>query len=186
MYGMVNSAVMDLIVANHGEETWQRIKSKAGVTDEIFISNESYPDEVTYHLVGAASEVLEQPAGEILKQFGRWWVLDTALKNYGHLMKFGGRTLGEFLKNLPNFHTRVVMMFPALQPPTFECTELGPTELRLHYRSHRRGLSAFMIGLLEGLGTMFEVSVTINHEEKVDEGADHDVFHVAWSEVKTA
>jgi hypothetical protein len=186
MYGMVNSAIMDLIVTNHGEETWLRVKSKAGVEDEIFISNEPYPDELTYKLVGAASEVLDQPAGDILKLFGRWWVLDTALKNYGHLMKNGGRTLGEFLINLPNFHTRVVMMFPALKPPTFECTEVGETELRLHYHSHRRGLSAFMIGLLEGLGEMYEVSVSIKHEEKVDEGADHDVFHVAWSEVKTA
>jgi len=183
MYGMVNSAIMDLIVATHGEETWQRVKSKAGVEDEIFVSNEAYPDEMTYKLVGAASEVLNQPAGEILIQFGRWWVMDTALNNYGHLMKFGGRTLGEFLINLPNFHTRVVMMFPALQPPTFECTDIGPTELRLHYRSHRRGLSAFVVGLLEGLGEMFKVQVAITHEEQLDQGADHDIFHVSWSEV---
>jgi hypothetical protein len=66
----------------------------------------------------------------------------------------------------------------------FECTELGPAELRLHYRSHRRGLSAFVIGVLEGLGVMFEVVVTITHEERLDEGADHDVFHIAWNEAK--
>lgn len=184
MYGMVNSAIMDLLVANHGEKTWQKVKAKAGVEDEVFISTEPYPDEMTYRLVGAASEVLEQPVGEILKQFGRWWVLDTARKSYGHLLQFGGRNLGEFLKNLPNFHTRVVMMFPALQPPMFECTDLGPAELRLHYRSHRRGLSAFVIGLLEGLGEMFEVMVTITHEERLDEGADHDVFRITWTEVK--
>jgi len=185
MYGMVNSAIMDLLVANYGEETWQKVKSKAGVKDEIFISTESYPDEVTYKLVGAASEVLVRPAGEILNQFGRWWVLDTARNSYGHLLRFGGRTLGEFLINLPNFHTRVVMMFPKLQPPTFECTDVQPTELRLHYSSHRRGLSPFVIGLLEGLGEMFGVVVTIKHEERLDEGADHDVFHIAWNEAKT-
>jgi hypothetical protein len=185
MYGMVNSAIMDLLVANHGEATWQKVKTKAGVEDEMFISTEAYPDDITYKLVGAASEVLDRPAGEILNQFGRWWVLDTARNSYGHLLRFGGRTLGEFLINLPNFHTRVVMMFPALQPPMFECTELGPAELRLHYRSHRRGLSAFVIGVLEGLGVMFEVVVTITHEERLDEGADHDVFHIAWIEAKT-
>jgi hypothetical protein len=103
MYGMVNSAIMDLLVANHGEETWQKVKSKAGVEDEMFISTESYPDEITYKLVGAASEVLDRPAGEILNQFGRWWVLDTARNNYGHLLTFGGRSFGEFLKNLQIF-----------------------------------------------------------------------------------
>lgn len=182
MYGMVNSAIMDLLVANHGEETWQRVKSKAGVVDEIFISTESYPDEITYKLVVAASEVLDQPEKQILHQFGRWWVLDTARHSYGHLLKFGGRSLGEFLENLPNFHTRVVMMFPELKPPTFECTDVQATELRLHYRSHRRGLSPFVAGLLEGLGEMFAVIATITHEERLDEGADHDVFHIAWSE----
>ena len=80
MYGMVNSAIMDLIVATHGEETWQRVKFKAGVEEEIFISNDAYPDELTYKLVGAASEVLEQPANVILIQFGRWWVLDCKLR----------------------------------------------------------------------------------------------------------
>ena len=57
MYGMVNNAVMELLVTNHGEDTWQRVKSKAGVEDEIFISTESYADESTYKLVGAAAEV---------------------------------------------------------------------------------------------------------------------------------
>ena len=185
MYGMVNSALMDLLVANHGEAIWLKVKSKADVEDEMFISTESYPDEMTYRLVDAASEVLDRPAGEILNQFGRWWVLETARNNYGHLLKFGGRNLGEFLRNLPNFHTRVVMMFPALQPPILECTDLGPEELRLHYRSHRRGLSALVIGMREGLGEMFAVVVTITHEERLDEGADHDVFHIAWSEAKT-
>lgn len=101
-----------------------------------------------------------------------------------HLLTFGGRSFGEFLKNLPNFHTRVVMMFPKLQPPSFECTDVQATELRLHYRSHRRGLSAFVIGLLEGLAEMFAVVGTITHEERLDEGADHDVFHIAWNEAK--
>lgn len=186
MYGLVNSAIMELLVANHGEEAWQLVKAKAGVDDEIFISTESYPDEMTYLLVGAAAEVLGRPAEEILKQFGRWWVLHTARDSYGHLLKYGGRTLGEFLQNLPNFHTRVVMIFPKLQPPMFECTDVQQAEMRLHYRSHRHGLSAFVIGLLEGLGEMFAVVVTVTHEERLDEGADHDVFHVAWSEAKTA
>ena len=43
-----------------------------------------------------------------------------------------------------------------------------------------------MVGLLEGLGEMFAVVVAITHEEKVDEGADHDIFHIAWSETKAS
>lgn len=181
MYGMVNKAVQDLLVTNHGEDVWQTIRSKAGLEDEVFISTESYPDEVTYKLVTAASEVLNLPAESILNQFGRWWVLKTAKQGYGQLLAAGGRDLGEFLQNLPNLHTRVSMVFSALQPPEFRCTEVTPGQVRLHYMSHRRGLSAFVIGLLEGLGEMFSVVVQIVHEQQADSGADHDVFLVSWN-----
>lgn len=182
MYGMVNKAVQDLLVTNHGEDVWHRIRSKAGLQDEVFISTESYPDEVTYKLVAAASEVLNLPAESILNEFGRWWVLKTAKHGYGHLLTAGGRDLGEFLQNLPSFHTRVSMVFAALQPPEFRCTKVAPGQVRLHYMSHRRGLSAFVIGLLEGLGEMFAVAVQIVHEQQADGGADHDVFLVTWKD----
>lgn len=183
MYGMVNKAVQDLIISQHGEEVWKRICSRAGVEEDMFISNEPYPDEITYRLVAAASELLSVPAAEILRTFGRWWILHTARVGYGHLMKAGGRTLPEFLINLPNFHTRIVLMFPHLRPPEFECTDMMTGSLRLHYHSHRRGLAPFVTGLLEGLGEMFHTPVTIKHEQSLDAGAQHDVFWVGWEEV---
>jgi hypothetical protein len=180
MYGMVNKAVQDLIVTIHGEEVWEKIRQQAGVEEEMFISDEPYPDDITFRLVAAASAVLAVPAEVVLNQFGRWWILKTAKEGYGHLMKAGGRSLGEFLVKLPNFHTRIVMMMPSLRPPEFECSDVEQDSLRLHYRSHRRGLSAFVIGLLDGLGEMFATPVTICHEHRQDEGADHDVFLVSW------
>jgi hypothetical protein len=182
MYGMVNKAVQELIIRQHGEEVWQRIRGLARLEEDIFISNEPYPDELTYRLVGAASEVLNVPAAEVLRTFGRWWILHTAMEGYGHLMKAGGRTLPEFLINLPNFHTRIVLMFPHLRPPEFECTDVTADSLRLHYHSHRRGLAPFVTGQLEGLGEMFRTPVTVNHEQSRDAGAQHDVFLVKWEE----
>lgn len=179
MYGMVNKAVQDLIVTNHGAEVWENIRQQAGVEEEMFISSETYPDELTFRLVAAASAVLAVPAEVVLNEFGRWWILKTAKEGYEHLMKAGGRSLGEFLVNLPNFHTRIVMM-PTLRPPEFECSDVEKNSLRLHYRSHRRGLSAFVIGLLDGLGEMFATPVTLCHEQRQDDGADHDVFQVSW------
>jgi hypothetical protein len=182
MYGMVNKAIQDLIHSQHGEEVWLRIRGMAGVEEEMFISNEPYPDEITYRLVGAAAEVLAVPAAEVLRTFGRWWILHTAKVGYGHLMKASGRTLPEFLINLPNFHTRIVLIYPHLRPPEFECSDVTATSLRLCYRSHRRGLAPFVTGLLEGLGEMFHTPVTVRHEQSLDSGAPHDVFWVGWEE----
>ena len=78
MYGMVNRAIEEMVVKNHGEKIWEDIKQKAGVDVEVFVSSEGYSDDVTYGLVGAASEVLQIPAEQILEAFGVYWVMETA------------------------------------------------------------------------------------------------------------
>ncbi len=180
MYGMVNKAIEEMVVSAHGEAAWVEIKRRAGVTEEIFISDEGYSDEITYKLVGAASEVMGTPAEKILHAFGEHWVLNTAKKGYGPMMTAGGRTLRDFLTNLPHFHDRVAMIYPNLAPPRFEIADDGERSLRLHYRSHRTGLTAFMEGLLSGLGKMFATPIRVTLEASKAAGADHDIFLVQW------
>lgn len=182
MYGMVNKAVEEMVVSQHGEPTWERIKAKAGIDVDVFMSNEGYPDDITYALVAAASEVLGTPAGKILEAFGEHWILHTAQEGYGALLRAGGKTLPEFLLNLPNFHTRVAMIFPNLQPPSFRCSEVTANTLKLHYHTHRPGMTGFVVGLIRGLGKMYRTPVSVELTDTRTQGADHDVFHITWSE----
>ncbi len=186
MYGLVNKAVEELVVSNFGEEKWELIKTKAGVDVDVFISNEGYPDELTYKLVSAAVEVLGLPAEEILIAFGQHWVLETAVKSYGPLMKSGGANLKDFLVNLPNFHTRVAMIYPNLEPPRFRCTDVTDDGLHLHYHSHRPGLTAFVTGLIQGLGKLYETPCSSTVLERKDQGADHDIFAITWESPATS
>ena len=181
MYGLVNKAIEDLVVSSFGEDKWEAIKTKAGVDVEVFVSNEAYPDDITYNLVGAASEVLATPARDILIAFGEHWVLKTASHGYGAMMRSGGQSLKEFLINLPNFHTRVQMIYPNLQPPRFECTDIAEDTLRLHYHTHRPGLADFVVGLVQGLGKLYQTPATATLVESKADGADHDVFEVRWT-----
>jgi len=181
MYGMVNKVVEEMVCMHHGEPVWERIKDRAGVDVDVFMSNEGYPDELTYKLVAAASEVLKVPVEQILIGFGEHWVLHTAQEGYGGLMQAAGNSLPEFLGNLPNFHSRVSMVFPKLQPPRFQCTEVTENSLRLHYFTHRPGLAPFVIGLMQGLGKMFHTPVVVRLAEAKETGADHDVFDVSWT-----
>lgn len=182
MYGLVNKALEEMLVSERGEDAWERIKAEAGVDVEMFLTNEAYPDEVTYSLAGAASKVLGVGVPELLERFGMHWVLKTAPGGYGQLMDSGGKTLAEFLKNLPGFHTRVGLIFPHLAPPVFACSDVGPHGLRLHYRSHRAGLTPFVTGLLKGLGQRFRTPLTVTHVVARGEAADHDEFLVEWEE----
>ena len=181
MYGLVNKAIEELVVTNFGEAKWDLIKKKAGVEVDVFVSNAAYPDSMTYDLVSAASEVLGTPAREILIAFGEHWVLKTASTSYGSMMRAGGSSLREFLINLPNFHTRVQMIYPKLQPPRFECSDIGESSLHLHYFTHRPGLTDFVIGLVQGLGKLYATPATAHVIAQKSAGHDHDVFEVSWT-----
>lgn len=180
MYGLVNKAVQEMVTNHYGEATWEKVREKAGVEEELFLSSEAYPDEVTYRLVSAASELTEVPAGQILFAFGEHWVLHTARQGYGSLMDAAGKSLAEFVRNLPNFHTRIAMIFPKLSPPRFEISDETPGSLHLHYFTHRPGLTEFVRGLLSGLGRKFGTPVRTTLMRSKAEGADHDVFLVEW------
>lgn len=181
MYGMVNKALEDMVTSRHGEDCWERIKQAADVKVDVFISNEGYPDEVTYNLVGAISEELKMTIPQVLEKFGMHWVLKTAVEGYGELMEAGGKTLKEFLLRLPTFHTNVALIFPQLNPPRFRCSDVGDLSLKLHYYSDREGLAPFVIGLLKGLSEHFSTPASIEHVTARGQDEDHDVFLIDWS-----
>ena len=118
--------------------------------------------------------------------FGEHWIVSTARDGYGDLMDAAGKTLPEFLQNLPNFHSRVVLIFPHLQPPKFVCTDVQSESLTLHYYSHRAGLTAMVLGMMRGLGKMFDTPVSAELVVSKANGADHDEFLVRWGSAAIA
>ncbi|MFM7052233.1 MAG: heme NO-binding domain-containing protein [Planctomycetota bacterium] len=181
MYGLINRAVEDLVRSKFGDDAWNRIRTRAGLPDEPFMAMEQYPDKSTYDLVAAASAELGAPAEAILEEFGKYWTVYTAEAGYGDLMRTAGRSLPEFLGNLDQLHTRVRLLFPHLQPPSFSVSNQQASSLDLHYFSERPGLAPLVVGLLRGLGERFSVDVEVA-VRRVD-GVDrpHDLFHVKWT-----
>jgi hypothetical protein len=177
MYGIVNQAIQGLVIENFGEEKWKDIKQKAHIQLDYFLSDSSYDDEITFNLVGAASEVLNIPASDILKAFGEYWVLKTGKEKYGDLMKAGGSNFKEFVQNLPNFHSRIMLIYPKLSPPEFFVEEKD-NKLILHYYSTRDGLTDFVVGLLHGLAKMFDTEMSLEHILTEKNESWHDVFEI--------
>jgi len=174
MYGLVNKAVVDLVTTKFGAEAWAKIKQKADVDVDVFVSMDGYDDAITYRLVGAASEVLGLKPEQVLEAFGEWWVLYTAAEGYGSLLDAAGSTLGEFLANLDALHARVALTMPALRPPRFRLANVDNNTMTLEYFSTRQGLAPMVVGLLKGLAIRFKTSVEITHAAR--EG--HDEFTI--------
>ncbi len=178
MYGLINQALEDFVVKGYGASAWRSILQSAGINQEVFIAMDGYPDETTYKLVGAATEVLRLDTSQVLEAFGEHWVLYTAQLGYGEMLAMFGSDLKSFLNNLDNLHSHVGMSFPALMPPSFSVEEIeGDTGLLLHYRSERAGLAPMVVGLLKGLGKRFSQEITV--DQTGFKGAnDHDVFRI--------
>jgi hypothetical protein len=174
MYGLVNKAVVDLVVSKFGEEKWQAIKKKAEVDVDVFVSMDAYPDDITYKLVGAASEVLKLTPEQVLEAFGQHWVLYTAAEGYGPMLDASGKTLKEFLENLDALHARVALTMSQLRPPRFRLISVDDTTMTLEYHSTRQGLAPMVVGLLKGLGIRFNTPIEISHARK----AEHDEFTI--------
>ena len=181
MYGLINTAMKDLVVSRFGEAKWEEIRRRANVGEESFALMHKYPDAMTYDLVGAASEVLEAPPAELLEAFGEYWTVYLTRAGFGHLLGFAGDNLVDFLRNLDSMHTRIGMTFTELDPPSFSVSDVGPDRLRLHYRSKRPGLLPVAIGMVKGLGRRFGTPVSIEIEKTREEGHDHDVMLVRFA-----
>lgn len=180
MYGMIHKAIEQLVCTKFGADAWARIMERSGVDSDIFIGNEPYPDEVTYRLIGAAGEEIGLAVPDLLGAFGEHWVLETTRTEYAGMLSAGGRNLREFLINLPNFHARIALIFPKLEPPSFKVSHVEARSLRLHYLTNRPGLAPFVAGILRGLSALFAEPVTVEAIELKDKGAAHDVFLLTW------
>ncbi|MFM7217608.1 MAG: heme NO-binding domain-containing protein [Bacteroidota bacterium] len=180
MYGIVNKAVEELVKEQFGNDSWERIRERSGIDVDLFISTEPYDDDITYKLAVAASEELKLDIGQVMVALGEYWILKVGKAKYGGLMEAGGDNLREFLVNLPQFHSRIMLLYPKLTPPEFRISDEQDRSLHVHYFSHRPGLQEFVRGLLQGLGKMYQTETSIEIIDHRDKGADHDVFRVSW------
>ncbi|MFT5709737.1 MAG: hypothetical protein ACI8QT_000424 [Halioglobus sp.] len=178
MYGLINNSLKSMILEQYGEGQWQKVLSVSGVSENSFLTMRSYDDSITYSLADAAAEVLDAPVEACLEMFGEYWVRETATKSYGLLMDAAGQDMLEFLGNLNNLHDRITSTFLNYVPPEFSIEPKGDHHL-IHYVSQRERLTPFVVGLLKGLATRFNNTITFisQSEVAVDHGT-HTIFEV--------
>ena len=179
MYGLVNKGIEEMVIEFHGQDKWEEIKRKASFESEGFLNMKPYPDDLTYKLVGAACEVLNASAEDVLKAFGEYWILFTAEKGYGEMLNLAGSTLPDFLKNLDMLHGRVNNLMPELVPPQFECENETEHSIELIYKSKREGLIPMLHGLVTGLGKRFNKTTTFTFMHDIPDGGKK--FLIEWN-----
>jgi len=181
MYGMINKAIRTLVVRETSEEVWEQVLEASGIDEDVYEDLEGYDDSITFSLVGAVSETLGLPPGDVLEMFGVYWAVDVAPKGYGEYFNAFGDDFESFVAGLDEMHVRITKMLPSLVPPAFKIEKLGDNHFKVHYESQRDGLAPLAVGMLKGVAMHFggEADITQIEYKGTD---DHDVFEVRFTE----
>ncbi|MEI6021005.1 MAG: heme NO-binding domain-containing protein [Bacteroidota bacterium] len=178
MNGIVNKAIEGLIVEKHGQDSWLEVLAKSSFTEHTFSILKNYPDDITFNLAAVASDHLGVPLGGLLLDFGKYWVTKVGMERYSMIIRSGGGNFTEFMLNLPQFHSRVMLTFPDIVPPEFIVNQESENIFILHYYSTRSGLIDFLEGIILGLSDLFESEIIIERKFEKSLGADHDVLSI--------
>ena len=182
MYGLLNQALKDMILTQHGEDVWSRVAAKANVSDDVhFDGMQAYDDSVVSGLVGALADETQTALDDVLYRFGVHWVGFTSQHGYAQLFDIAGPSLRDFLLHLDMLHVKVARSYPALVPPSFRFSMIGTDTLRMHYISKRQGLCPMVPGLLQGLSQRFSTPVKVTEDQCSRKGAAHCEFVIEFS-----
>lgn len=179
MYGLINQAVKDFVVSTAGTPAWEAVCKEANVSSIDFGHLSPYPDQMTYSLVKSAATQLDDTLEGFLQKLGRYWILFTATHGYGEILNLLGRDLISCLRNLNHMHAHLGASLPELQPPRFVVEEKSSGMTLLHYYSHRPGMGALVVGILEGLAEKFEEQISIQFHPRGSR-SDHDEFEITF------
>jgi hypothetical protein len=176
MYGIVNQSIHGLILAEFGEDKWEQIIRLSGVEGCFFTSDEFYDDDISFELIAASVEVLELEKDHFLERFGEYWILETAQKKYGQLLWSTGSNFIDFMMKLPNFHNRILLVYPKLTPPEFTVEQRNESELEINYFSFRTGFAPFVLGTIKGLAKIYNTQIEIKQINTVNSEHNHETF----------
>ncbi|XP_025026128.1 guanylate cyclase soluble subunit beta-2-like [Python bivittatus] len=179
-YGFINSCLKSLLVEKFGEETWEKLKTQAGVED-TFMTYTVYDDALTVKLVQEACKMLKVPEEAVLKLFGEYFFNFCKTSGYDKMLRTLGGNLMEFIENLDSLHSYLALSYQEMNAPSFR-VERRDGAMLLHYYSDRKGLCHIVPGIIEAVARDFfdcEVSLEIleqNVEEERTGKKEHVVF----------
>jgi hypothetical protein len=162
MKGIVFNLLEQVVVAEHGEDTWDLLIDDAGV-DGIYTSLGSYPDEDLGKLVMAASARLGVPADDVVRWFGER-TLPLFAQRYPDLFGAHDSTRALVLQLNDVIHPEVRKLYPGASTPVFSFDTSSPTTLLMEYKSER-SLCSFAEGLISGTGAHYGEQLAVEHAE---------------------
>ena len=121
-------------------------------------------------LANACSKVLHiQSTDKFMEFFGQCFVQYFSHYGYDKIVRVSGRHYRDFLSGIDNLHETMRFSFSKMSTPSFYVTEEHEYGCHLHYRSHRKGFTHYVIGQLKQCALKFyntHVDIKVLGEEE--------------------
>lgn len=178
MKGIVFNLLEEVVTIHHGADTWDSLLESAGVQG-AYTCLGSYSDDEMAKLVGAASQMLEIPAADVLCWFGRESMAVLADK-YPKFFQ-AHKSTRPFLLTLNDIiHPEVRKLYPGAEVPVFDFDSSSDAFLLMGYRSPRK-LCALAHGFIEGAAGYYREKVSFEQMSCMLKGHDKCLFKIVFS-----
>ena len=162
MHGLIFLQLQRFAQKQGGITAWERLLREAQLPSKCYSPARTYPDEEMLALVGAASRLLNIPAGAVLEAFGEF-VAPELIRLSGRLIEPEWKTL-DLIENTERLiHTAVHVGNPGAQPPVLNCVRSTTDELQIVYSSDRQ-LCSIAKGIVKGVARHYGETVHITDD----------------------
>ena len=169
MKGIIISELIDFIERHCSLSVAEQIIDEAALENQGAVTSVgNYPHEEAIKLVTSAARMLDQPAENIMRQFGRE-LFDKLHESHAQFFDEGADDAFTFLSRIQShIHAEVKKLYPGSNPPNVSCS-LQDDEIKVVYESHRP-FAMVAFGLLEGCCAHFDdaLSVQIDSDPQQD------------------
>ena len=183
MKGVIFNLLEEVVRRSYGEDTWDRLL-EATRLEGSYTSLGTYPDEELGRLVGAASDSLAMPSGEVLRWFGREAIPILAER---YPVFFTAHTSARpFVRSVNKIiHPEVRKIYAGADVPTFDLEDGPDGALLMGYHSVRR-LCALAEGFVEGAAGHYGETVDFQHLACMHRGDAKCVFRLSFRDGKAS
>ena len=159
MKGVIFNSVAEAVIKLGGEELWDDLLDKAGLTGS-YTSLGSYDDAELISLVVVASEALNMTVDETTEFIGEH-VFPHLSGRHENLIEDHDGAVSLLCALNDVIHPEVLKLYPDASVPDFTTLERDGNRLKLLYRSERQ-LPALAAGLIRGAGNLYNEKVDID------------------------
>ena len=167
MKGIVFNLLESCVSAEHGEDTWDDMLEAASL-EGAYTSLGSYDDLEAFALIAAASKLLNVPAEEVERWFGRA-AMGLLSERYPEFFAPHSATCSFVLTLNEIIHPEVRKLYPGADVPDFEFDGQTAGRFSMRYRSKRQ-MCAFAEGLIAGAADRYGERAEIEHPSCMKRG----------------